>query len=175
MKRDEKQAFIAEMKGRLEKAPGAVAADFRGLDMESITELRRKMRAESVDFRVVKNTLTRRAAEGTPLAPLVSLLEGPTALAVHPEDPTIPARILSEFARSHEALKIKGGVLVGRLLNPREVEALARLPRRPQMLALLAGVLMAGPQKMAALLAAGPRRMAGLILALKEKQASASA
>ena len=175
MKRDEKKAFVEELKRRLESAPGVIAADFRGLNVENITELRRRMRAAGVSFRVVKNTLTRRAAQGTPLAPLVGLLEGPTALALHPEDPAAPARVLLEFAREHKQLQIKGGALTGRLLSPREVEALARMPARPEMLAILAGTLMAGPRKMAGLLAAAPRKMAGLLLALKDNKAAANA
>ena len=175
MKREEKKAFVEELKRRLETAPGAMAADFRGLNVEKITELRRRMRAAEVDFRVVKNTLTRLAAAGTPLAALADLLEGPTALAVHLSDPTTPARILLDFAREHKQLRIKGGALIGRLLSPREVEALARMPKRPEMLALLAGTLQGGPQKMASLLAAAPRKMGGLLVALQEKKATVNA
>ena len=175
MKKEEKQAFITEMKRRFETVPGAMATDFRGLNVENITELRRRMRAAAVDFRVVKNTLTRLAAQGTPLEPITQLLEGPTALAIHASDPTVPAKVLLDFARDHKGFTIKGGALVGRLLSAREVEALARMPARPEMLAIVAGTLKGGPQKMCSLLAAAPRQMAGLLEALKEKKPVATA
>ena len=175
MKKEEKQAFVEQMKRRFETAPGAMAADFRGLNVENITELRRRMRAATVEFRVVKNTLTRLAAKGTPLEPITQLLEGPTALAIHASDPTVPAKVLLDFVRDHKGFAIKGGALAGRLLSAREVEALARMPARPEMLSILAGTLKSGPQTMCSLLAAAPRQMAGLLVALKEKKPVATA
>jgi len=175
MKKEEKQAFIEQMKRRFETAPGVMAADFRGLNVENITELRRRMRAAAVDFRVVKNTLTRLAAQGTPLEPITQLLEGPTALAIHASDSAVPAKVLLDFVRDHKGFVIKGGALAGRLLSKSEVEALARMPARPVMLSMVAGTMKGGPQKMCSLLAAAPRTMLGLLVALKEKKPAAAA
>lgn len=175
MKKEEKEKFVKWMKEELEKVPAVVAADFRGLSVAKMTELRGRCREAGVQFKVVKNTLTRRAAEGTPLSALSPLLDGPTALAWHGEDPGAAARVLTDFAREkeNEALKVKGGALGRRVFSPEEVKnVMATLPGRPALLSRLAGLLGGGPQKLHGVIAAGPAMLYRVLSALKEQRAA---
>jgi large subunit ribosomal protein L10 len=178
LKKEEKAQFIAEMKQELGTAPSMVLADYRGLTVAQISDLRNRCREAGVQFRVAKNTLLKLAAAGTPMAAMESLLTGPTAVAWHREDPGAPARVLVEFGKikDNEKLEIKGAVAGGKLLGAQEVKSiLATLPTRPQLLAAMAGLLAAGPAKLARLLASGPQtlgRALGALKAEKEKQAA---
>ena len=114
MDRTEKQAMIDKLHERFGRSRAAVLADYRGLTVEEVTGLRKKLRASGVDLKVVKNTLARRAAQGTPAEGLAAHLRGPTAIALSYDDPVAPARLLAEFAKGQEKVKIVGGVVEGR-------------------------------------------------------------
>ncbi len=136
----EVEEFAEVLKG----AQGVVLADFTGMSVASIMALRRKCRDAGVHYQVVKNTLARRALQGSGLESLQPLLEGPNAWAVHRADQVAAAKVMSDFAKDHEALKIRGGSMEGRLLTVQEIRALAKLPSREVLLAqVLAG--MQGP------------------------------
>ncbi len=178
MKKADKVKFIEQMKQELETAPSMVLADYRGLTVAQISDLRDRCREAGVQFKVAKNTLLKLASADSPMAAMDRLLTGPTAVAWHREDPGAPARVLVEFSRikDNEKLEIKGAVAGGKLLGAEEVKnILATLPTRPQLLATMAALIAAGPTKVARLLAAGPQQLGRALGALrteKEKQAA---
>jgi large subunit ribosomal protein L10 len=135
MARPEKVAIVEEIKERLDSVQGAVIVDYRGLNVAAVTELRKQLRDAGVEFKVLKNTLTRRAAEEKGLDDLLPLLNGPTAIAFGYNDPVAPAKILNNFARTNPALELKGGLLEGKVLDVNGVKALAELPSREELLA----------------------------------------
>lgn len=141
----EKQAIVASMKETLSEAQGAVVVGYHGLTVAQVTALRRKFLAEGVEYKVIKNTLTRIAAKELGMDEVAAQLEGPTALATSKEDATAPARVLEDFIKDLEgdALTVKVGVVEGKVLNPDEVKAIAKLPNREGMLSMLLSVLQA--------------------------------
>ena len=118
---------IAALKELFSSVQGGVLTDFRGLDMEQITDLRRRFREKGVSYKVVKNTLTGIAVEGTDYQDLKGLLAGPTAIAYTEEDPITPARIAAEFAKDHEAFSLKGGFMEGSVLSQQEIMEVSKL------------------------------------------------
>jgi large subunit ribosomal protein L10 len=139
--RPEKAAAVAEILENLNKATSAVLSDYRGLTAEEMTELRRTMRGNGVDFKIFKNTLATIAAKEAGLDDLEQHLVGPTAIAFGYDDPILPAKLLSEFAKKHKALEIKGGILEREILDAARVESLAKLPGREQLIAQFIGML----------------------------------
>lgn len=139
----EKQQIVEEITTKLRESAATVLADYRGLNVAQVTELRRKLREAGIEFKVLKNTLIRRATANAELTELDSVLTGPTAVAFGKDDVVAPAKILSEFAKQNEALKIKGGVVEGRVVGFDEIKALADLPSREGLLSMLLSVLQA--------------------------------
>ncbi|MHB1128134.1 MAG: 50S ribosomal protein L10 [Bacillota bacterium] len=136
-----KHDAVEQIRQQLKDSVAATLADYRGLTVAEITKLRIQLRATGVDFKVVKNTLTRRAARELGLEELDPYLEGPTAIAFSPKDPVVSAKVLTDFARTHKALELKGGVLEGKVISLEQVKALASLPPREQLLARVLGGL----------------------------------
>lgn len=137
MARPEKEAMVQEIQERLSKAQGAVLADYRGLNAEEMTQLRREARNAQVEFKVLKNTLVILAAKALDMDDLVPYLNGPTAFAFGYEDPVAPAKVLGEFAKKNKALEIKGGIVEGRVVAAAAVTDLANLPGREQLLSMV--------------------------------------
>lgn len=135
MPRPEKVAIVEELKDKLSRSRGAILADYRGLNVKQVTELRSKLRAAGVEYKVVKNTLATIAAKELGLDDLVEYLNGPTAVAFGYDDPVAPAKILADFAKENKALELKGGVLTGNVIDVDDVKALAELPSREELLA----------------------------------------
>jgi large subunit ribosomal protein L10 len=133
--RPEKVLEVERISDRLTRGRGIVFADYRGLDVKTITELRRSLRAAGVEFKVVKNTLTRLAAGQARIEAVDDLLEGPTALALGYDDAAASARVLTEFGRSHPELTIKGGVLEGQVIDAAKVAVLSAVPSRDELIA----------------------------------------
>jgi large subunit ribosomal protein L10 len=139
MKRSEKEQIIAEVKEKVLRAKGMYFADFTGITVEQVNELRREFRKSSVDYRVVKNTLTRKVLENiTGYDEIIEKLIGPTAIAFGYDDPVAPARILKKFRDKHEKPKVKVCVLENQVFDGKQLDELARLPSRAE---LIAGVL----------------------------------
>jgi large subunit ribosomal protein L10 len=136
-----KKKAVEDIKARLEKANTVVLTDYRGLNVAEITELRNKLRAASIEFKVAKNTLTKIAAKDIGLEGLDLYLEGPTAMAFSVDDPVAPAKILFEFAKTHKALQIKAGILENKVIDEASVNALADLPPREILLAQVLGAM----------------------------------
>ena len=130
MKKDDKERLVAELTERLRTTETLLVADYRGLTMPQIDELRTKLLEHGARFAVVKNTLTRRAAEAAGTDTLLALLEGPTAIAFLESggDPVAVAKALVDAARETRVLEVRGGLLEGRPVEPSEIESLAKLP-----------------------------------------------
>lgn len=144
MPKAEKEATVKELTEKLEGSAGCILTDYRGLDVKAITELRRKLGEQGIDYKVVKNTLFKIAASGLGLPDLEGVLAGPTAIAFSKGDPTICAKLISEFAREHKELQIKGGILGRSILDAPSVATLATLPPREVLLGRVLGA-MQGP------------------------------
>ena len=170
MARPEKVAVVNEVYEKLTKAQSVVLVDFRGLTVQEATELRKKLREAGVELKVTKNTLTRLAAEKADLKDLHAYLEGPTALALGYEDPVPPAKILSDFAKDHKKLELKGGVLEGRVIDQAMVTALAELPTREVLLGQLVGLMQAPIRNLAYVLSAPIRNTVYVLDAVRQKK-----
>ena len=157
MNRNDKSAVIEHLRGALADVPAVILADFQGLTVEEVDQLRSEMRKADVTYTVVKNTLTRQAIMGTDKDVLIPLLKGNTSLAYHAEDPTAPAKILKDFAKNHDKLQIKGGWLDGDLLDLAGVEQLAKLPGKDELRSKLLNLFMGVPTQFVRTLIAGPQ------------------
>jgi large subunit ribosomal protein L10 len=171
-----KASVIDEIRDRLGRADAAVLTEYRGLTVAEIANLRAALRPAATDYKVFKNTLARRAAADAGLADLVGQLEGPVAIAfVRQEggDAVTAARALRDFARANPNLILKGGILGDRLLSTRDVEALADVPPRDELLARLAGGFQAPLTKAAGLFQAFTRNFAYGLKAYADQRAEA--
>jgi large subunit ribosomal protein L10 len=159
-----KVAMLAEIKDRMERAQIAISADYRGLSVAQITDLRRALRPANVEVKVVKNTLAAMAAEQAGRPEMSQLVQGPTALAMGFGDPVAPVKALTEFIRARRlTIDIHGGWLEGKVLNRAEVESLATLPSKEQLIADVVGKLQSPLYNLAGLLQASMRNFAGLV------------
>ncbi|EPC8422725.1 MULTISPECIES: 50S ribosomal protein L10 [Bacillus] len=138
-----KQQVVTEIADKLRGSKSTIVVDYRGLTVSEVTELRKNLREAGVEFKVYKNSLTRRAAESAEMAELNEFLTGPNAIAFSNEDVVAPAKVLNDFATKHEALEIKAGVIEGKLVTLDEVKAIATLPSREGLLSMLLSVLQA--------------------------------
>ncbi|MDD1370060.1 50S ribosomal protein L10, partial [Bacillus sp. MHSD17] len=138
-----KQQVVTEIADKLRASKSTIVVDYRGLTVSEATELRKNLREAGVEFKVYKNSLTRRAAESAEMAELNEFLTGPNAIAFSNEDVVAPAKVLNDFAKDHEALEIKAGVIEGKLVTLDEVKAIATLPSREGLLSMLLSVLQA--------------------------------
>lgn len=140
---EQKKQVVQEITDKLHESKSVVFVDYRGLDVAEVTELRKQLRDAGIEFKVYKNTMMRRATEATGFADLNDKLVGPTAVAFGAEDVVAPAKILNDFAKKHEDLEIKAGIIEGNIATVEEVKALAELPSREGLLSMLLSVLQA--------------------------------
>jgi large subunit ribosomal protein L10 len=138
-----KQEAVDVVTAKLRESVTTVVADYRGLNVAQVTELRKQLREAGIEFQVLKNSLVRRATAAAELSELDSVLTGPTAIAFSKEDAVAPAKILSDFAKKNDALEIKGGVVEGQVVGVDQINALAALPSREGLLSMLLSVLQA--------------------------------
>jgi large subunit ribosomal protein L10 len=166
-----KAAVIDEITERFQNSSAAVLTEYRGLTVAQLTQLRRSLGAGST-YAVVKNTLTKRAADSVGFSDLAPLLSGPTAIAFIEGDPVEAAKAIRDFAKAHPMLVVKGGVVEGRTVDAREVTRLADVESREVLLAKLAGAMKGNLTKAAGLFQAPLSQMARLAAALQEKKAA---
>ncbi|GGM35046.1 50S ribosomal protein L10 [Paraliobacillus quinghaiensis] len=140
---EQKKQVVSEIAEKFRDSKSTILVDYRGLDVAEVTELRGQLREAGVDFKVYKNTMTRRATEEVELAELNDVLAGPTAIAFSKDDVVAPAKILNNFAKDHEALEIKGGVIEGSVATIDQIKELANLPNYEGLLSMLLSVLQA--------------------------------
>lgn len=177
MQRTDKERVVAELVEQLRTTESLIVADYRGLTNADLIELRTKVRGGGGRFQVVKNTLTRRAAEEAGADSLLALLEGPTAIAFVETDgdPVAVAKALADTAKDTKILTLRGGLLSGRTITGADVEELAKLPAPEVVKSQLVGAIVAPLAQLAALLAAPVQDLVGLIDARIEQLGGASA
>ncbi|MBT8396611.1 MAG: 50S ribosomal protein L10 [Gemmatimonadetes bacterium] len=171
MKRTDKEGFVEGFRERLQESPAIFLTDFTGLDVKSITVLRAELKKNGAEYLVVKNRLLLRALEGTELPDLSDWLTGPTGIVLGHSGPVEAAKTISDFAKSHDdrpAFKV--AVLDQALLDAAQIQQLAKLPPRDQLLAMLAGALEAPMAALAGALEAKLHEMVGLMKALQEQK-----
>jgi len=171
LRRDQKAEVIAELEERLRSTNTVLAADFRGLSVKQLSELRGELRNADAGLTVAKNTLARRAANSTGQDALLEFLNGPTGLVWVDGDAAVAAKVLNEAAKRFEHLELKGGLLEGRTLSTAELEHLATLPSREQLLAQLAGGVAAPLRGLAGSLNNVITGLAQALNALREQRA----
>jgi large subunit ribosomal protein L10 len=171
---DQKKAVVEEVASVASSAFSAVAAEYRGLTVEEMTDLRVKARNEGVYLRVVKNTLARRAVEGTDFECLQDGLTGPLLLAFSQEDPGSAARVIKEFSKSNDKLVVKLVSVGGQLLEASELERLASMPTRDQAISMLMAVMKAPLDKFARTLNEVPGKLVRTIAAVRDQKEGAA-
>ncbi len=171
---DDKKAVVAEISEQLTNAQAVVIAEYRGVAVADMTELRKKARESGVYLRVLKNTLVRRAVEGTPFAGLADQMVGPLAYGMS-TDPVAAAKVLNDFAKANEKFIIKAGAMPNAVMSDKDVAALATMPSREELLAKLMGTMQAPIAKFVQTLNEVPSKFVRTVAALRderEKQAA---
>lgn len=172
MKKSSKELVVSELAEKLASAKASFLADYRGLTVDQVNQLRSKLREVGVDYRVVKNTLLKLAAKDTGAACLEEHLAGPTAIAIVMDDPVAPAKVLSEYAKQNSKFELKAGALEGKLLSLDDIKALSDLPSREVLLAKMLGSMNAPITNFVGVLAAVPRSLVQVLAAIQDKKAA---
>jgi large subunit ribosomal protein L10 len=170
---EQKKAIVAEVADIAGQAYSAVAAEYRGLTVGEMTELRVKARESGVYLRVIKNTLVRRAVEGTDFACMNEGLTGPLVIAFSMEDPGSAARVIKDFAKDHKLLEPKLVAISGKLLPPSELETLAKMPTYDQAISILMGTMKAPIQKLTTTLNEVPGKLVRTVAAIRDAKEAA--
>ena len=165
-----KEAEVAEIQEKIEKSQSVMFLDYRGLNVAEVTELRNKMREAGVEYKVIKNTMIRRAAEKAGIEGLDDALEGPTAVAFGYAAPVAPAKILVDFIEDTKKTSLKGGVLAGKAMSEAEIKNLASLPSKEELIAKMLGSLNAPITGLVMALSGIPRNLVYALNAIKEKK-----
>ncbi|MEE9519346.1 MAG: 50S ribosomal protein L10 [bacterium] len=160
---------VEELREKFDRAKAAVFADFRGSSVAQMNELRNRLRAEQVEFRVIKNRLARRAAADTPLAEATDIFEGPTSVALSYDNLVAPAKVLTAYAKEQKTIEIKGGLLEGRPLDVESVRRLAELPLLEAIQAQFLSVLQGGGVQFLGVLQGVERSFLGTLSAYAEQ------
>jgi large subunit ribosomal protein L10 len=169
-----KKEVVAEVSQRLTKAQAIVLAEYRGLGVEQITALRKQARASGVYLRVLKNTLARRAVQGTPFEKLSDQMVGPLAYGIS-DDPIAAAKVLHTYAKANDKLVIKAGAMANQVLSAKEVGQLATMPSREQLLATLLGTMQAPIAKFVQTLNEVPSKFVRTVAAVRDQKEKAAA
>ena len=171
MNRDEKATVVEQLNDKFSKAKLAVVADYRGLSVPALQEIRRSLRDSNTELRVAKNTLLRRAVKGTSFEAMESHFQGTTAISVSYDDPVAPAKALTDFAKSNPQLAIRAAILDGKALTADDLLALAKLPSKEVLLSKLLSVMQAVPTNFVQVLNGVPSKMVYMLQAIKDKKA----
>jgi large subunit ribosomal protein L10 len=161
--------MVSEVAAKLAKAQALIVAEYRGLNVERVTQLRSKARKSGLYLRVLKNTLARRAVQGTPFEKISDQLTGPLMYGIA-QDPVAGAKVLSEFARDHEQFVIKAGAMPNTVMSAKDIKALALLPSREELLARLLGTMQAPIATLVRTLNEVPTKFVRALAALKDQR-----
>jgi large subunit ribosomal protein L10 len=169
---EQKQAVVAEIAKEVGGAQAIIMVENRGMKVADMTQLRAKARASGVYFRVVKNTLVRRAVEKTPFATLADKMVGPLAYGMGP-DPVAVAKVLNDFAKGHEKFVIAGGAMPGQVMSTKQITALANLPSRNELIAKLLGTMQAPITKLVRTMNDVPSKFVRALAAVRDAKQAA--
>lgn len=171
LKRNQKEVMLKTMHDKFARSTALVLFDYSGLKVSDADRLRKTLREIDAELRVSKNTIFKKAVEGTPAEVIKDYLAGPKAIAISCGDPVAMAKAVVDFAKTNEALKIKGGMLSGKFIDAAGVEALSAMPSREVLLAQLLSVLVATPTAFVNVLAGVPRKLLYALKAIAENKA----
>jgi large subunit ribosomal protein L10 len=169
---NKKREELKELSEKIKTAQSFVIADYRGINVEEVTGLRNELRKAGVEYKVIKNTLTRFAAKENGLEELIPHLEGPTAIAISYEDAVAPAKILSEYVKKNENFKLKVGYVDGKVISVAEIEQLAKIPSKEVLVAKVLGGLQSPMYGLVNVLNANIRGLVIALNAVAQKQAA---
>jgi len=173
LRKEDKKVIIEELQKKLSETKVVIVTDYKGLNVAEINDLRGKLAESNVEYKVVKNTLLKRAAKGTDISLIEESFKGPSAIALSYDDPVAPAKVLTAFATDHEALDIKIGILDGKVLDLNGIVRLSALPSREALLAQLLSVINGVPTSLVRALNDVPRRMLNVLKAIENQKAAA--
>ena len=171
---EQKQAVVAEVAAQLAKAQAVIVAEYRGLDVARVTQLRSKARKSGLYLRVLKNTLARRAVKGTPFEQLTDQMVGPLMYGIA-SDPVAGAKVIAEFAKENELFVIRGGAMANTRMSDKDVKALALLPSREELLAKLMGTMQAPVAKLVRTMNEVPGKFVRTLAAYRDSKEQAAA
>jgi large subunit ribosomal protein L10 len=166
---EQKKAVVAEVSAEVAKAQAIIVAEYRGLEVGNMTDLRREARKSGVYLRVLKNTLARRAVSGTPFEKLAEQLTGPLIYGIS-ADPVASAKVLDTFAKTNDKLVIRGGAMANAVISAKEVKALASMPSRDELIAMLLGTMQAPIATFARTLNEVPSRFVRTLAAVRDQK-----
>ena len=169
MNRTEKEQVIGELHEKMAKAKAAIVAEPKGLDVATVTELRKKLRDSKVEYRVVKNTLAARAAKGTTLEPVAEKFVGPTAIVMSYDDVVVPAKLLVDFMKDRENFAIRAAVIEGRVIDAKGVQALAKMPGIQELRGQIAAMIAQPATKLVRMIGTPGQQLARVLGARKEQ------
>lgn len=166
---EQKQAVVSEIASQLKDAQAMIVAEYRGLDVAKVTNLRTRARKSGVYLRVLKNTLARRAVQGTPFEKLADQMVGPLMYGIS-KDPVAGAKVLAEFSKENELFVIKAGAMPNTVMSSKDVKALATMPSREELLATLVGTMQAPIAKFVRTLNEVPTKFARALVAVRDQK-----
>ena len=173
MKLDKKKEIVKDLREKFVRSKVVIVTDYKGLDVATINDLRRKLREFEVEYKVAKNSLLIRASEETDVALIKDCFKGPSAIALSYEDPIAPAKVLTKFANEHDELEIKTGVLDGKVLDINAIKAMSILPSREVLLGQLLSTVNGVPTNFVRVLNAIPVQFLNVLQAVKEQKEAA--
>lgn len=174
MNRAEKTTEIENLKSQLKNSQLTILTDYKGLSVASVTDLRRKLRAKSSAFKVVKNRLARIAVKDTPISVVADFFKGTTAVATSTSDLTGPAKVITDFLKDNEIFKFKTAVLNGKVLDFNQIKALASLPSKEELVAKMLGSLNAPATNLVSVLSQIPRQLVTVLGAVRDQKEKAA-
>ena len=173
LNKSEKKQLVEEIHQKFLASKIVILTDYKGLNVDKINALRRKLKESNIEYRVVKNTLLIRASEDTSVAAIKDQFKGPTAIAMSYDDPVAPAKVLSEFARDNDKLEIRAGVMSGRFLDARAIKSLSLLPSREVLLSQVLSAMNGVPTGLVRALNNVPQKLLYALQAIKDQKAAA--
>jgi large subunit ribosomal protein L10 len=171
---EQKQATVSEVSAKLASAQAVIVAEYRGLDVGRVTQLRAKGRKSGMYLKVLKNTLARRAVKGTPFEKLAEQMSGPLMYGIS-DDPVAGAKVFSEFAKENELFVIRGGAMPNTVMSAKEVRALAALPSREELIAKLLGTMQAPITKLVRTMNEVPGKFVRTLAAVRDAREKTAA